>query len=90
LTYEVVYTEDARRSLKKMDAAASGAIISWIDKNIVGTGDPRRSGKALTGDLAGVWRYRVGDFRIFARIEDRRLVILVLDVRNRRNAHRRP
>ena len=88
MTYEVVYTEDARKALKKMDAAMSGAIISWIEKNLVGTDDPRRSGKALTGDLAGLWRYRVGDFRIFAKIEDRRLVILVLDVRNRRTAYR--
>jgi len=87
LTYEVVYTEDARRSLKKMDAAASGAIISWIDKNLVRTNDPRRSGKALAGALKGVWRYRVGDFRIFAKIEDRQLIILILEVRNRRNAY---
>jgi mRNA interferase RelE/StbE len=87
LKYDVVYTEDARGSLKKMDAVASGTIVSWIEKNLSGTDDPRRSGKALTGEFKGVWRYRVGDFRIFAKIEDRRLVILVLDVRNRRNAY---
>jgi len=88
LTYEVIYAEDARRSLKKMDAAMSGAILSWIEKNLVGTDNPRRSGKALAGDLAGMWRYRVGDFRIFAKIEDKRLVILILEIRNRRNAYR--
>ena len=88
MKYEVNYTEDARKSLNKMDAAASGLIISWIDRNLVGTESPRRNGKALTGEYAGVWRYRVGDFRIFAKIEDKRLVILVLDVRNRRNAYR--
>jgi len=88
LTYEIVYTKDARKSLNKMDAATSGAIVSWIDKNLIGTDDPRRMGKALTGKLAGVWRYRVGDFRIFAKIEDERLIILILDVRNRRRAYR--
>ena len=88
MIYEVFYTEDARRSLKKMDAIASGTIISWIEKNLVGTDRPRRDGKALTGDLAGVWRYRVGDFRIFAKIEDGRLIILILDVRNRRATYR--
>jgi mRNA interferase RelE/StbE len=72
-----------------MDAATSGTIVSWIDKNLVGTGDPRRNGKALAGEFAGVWRYRIGDFRILAKIEDKRLVILILDVRNRRNAYRR-
>jgi mRNA interferase RelE/StbE len=88
LTYDVVYTEDARRILKKMDAAMSGAIVSWIEKNLAGTDDPRRSGKAPIGEFAGLWRYRVGDFRIFAKIEDKRLIILILDIRNRRNAHR--
>jgi len=88
LIFEIVYTKDARKSLKKMDPMMSGAIVSWIDKNLIGTDDPRRTGKALTGKLAGVWRYRVGDFRIFAKIEDDKLIILRLDVRNRRNAHR--
>jgi mRNA interferase RelE/StbE len=88
LRYDVVYTEDARISLKKMDAVMSGAIVSWIEKNLVGTGDPRRNGRALTGEFVGVWRRRVGDFRILARIEDERSAILVLEVRNRRNAYR--
>jgi mRNA interferase RelE/StbE len=88
LIYDVVYTEDARRALKKMDAVRSGTVISWIDKNLIGTDDPRRSGKALTGALTGVWRYRVGDLRIFAKIEDGQLIILILDVRNRRIAYR--
>jgi mRNA interferase RelE/StbE len=87
LKYKAVLTKEAIKSLKKMDAAVSGTIISWIEKNLDGTDDPRRSGKALTGEFAGVWRYRVGDYRIFARIEDKRLVILVLDVKNRRNAY---
>jgi mRNA interferase RelE/StbE len=88
LTYDIVYSEDARKSLKKMDAATSGTIVSWIEKNLVGTDDPRRNGKAFTGEFKGVWRYRIGDFRIFAKIEDERLVIMVLDVRNRRSAYR--
>jgi mRNA interferase RelE/StbE len=88
LTYDILYTEDARKALKKMDAVMSGAIISWIEKNLVGTGDPRGTGKALSGEFAGLWRYRVGDFRIFAKTEDERFVILKLDVRNRRNAYR--
>ena len=88
MTYDVVYTEDARRSLKKMDAISSGTVISWIERNLAGSDDPRRNGKAPTGTFKGLWRYRIGDFRIFAKIEDKQLIILVLDVRNRRNAYR--
>lgn len=51
--------------------------------------DPRSRGKALTGNLAGVWRYRVGDYRVLCDIEDGRLVILVIDVAHRREVYRR-
>jgi mRNA interferase RelE/StbE len=54
LTFEIIHKEDAPRSLKKMDAAMSGAIVSWIEKNLSGTDDPRRSDKALTGEFKGL------------------------------------
>lgn len=50
--------------------------------------DPRSEGKALTGNLAGVWRYRVGDYRILCDIDNGRLVVLVVDVAHRREAYR--
>ena len=51
--------------------------------------DPRSRGKALTGNLAGLWRYRVGDYRIICDIEDGVLVILVVDVAHRREVYQR-
>ncbi len=51
--------------------------------------DPRSRGKALTGNLAGVWRYRVGDYRILCDIEDGRLVVVVIDVAHRREVYKR-
>ena len=51
--------------------------------------DPRSRGKALTGNLAGVWRYRVGDYRILCDIEDGVLLILVVDVAHRREVYKR-
>jgi mRNA interferase RelE/StbE len=50
--------------------------------------DPRRSGHALTGDRQGLWRYRVGDYRIVATIEDDRFVVLVVTVGHRREVYR--
>ena len=41
---------------------------------------PRAHGKALTGNLSGLWHYRVGDYRLIAEIRDDRLVILMLEV----------
>jgi len=88
LTYKVIYSEDAIKTLNKMDTTTSEMITSWVDKNLYRTDDPRRHGKALKGRFAGTWRYRVGDYRLFARIEDDRLIIFILEVRNRRSAYR--
>jgi len=47
----------------------------------------RERGKGLTGNLAGLWRYGVGDYRVICDIEDSCLVILALDVSHRLEAY---
>ena len=59
MIYEVRYDELALRQLKKMDKATRELIISYIEKNLVGTENPRLKGKALVRNLSGLWRYRV-------------------------------
>lgn len=49
------------KSFEKLDKQRQRIVKSWIEKNLVGTGDPRIHGKALTADRRGQWRYRVGD-----------------------------
>jgi mRNA interferase RelE/StbE len=50
--------------------------------------DPRSIGEALHGDKSGLWRYRVGDYRLICQIEDARLVIVVLNIGHRREVYR--
>ena len=70
-------------TIKKMDSSTSKLIRTWIEKNLIDTENPRIKGKALTGDLKGLWRYRVGDYRILADIQDDKIVILILDIGHR-------
>jgi mRNA interferase RelE/StbE len=49
---------------------------------------PRQRGKALTANLSGLWRYRVGDYRVICQIEDERLVVLVVGLSHRRDVYR--
>ncbi len=88
MKYELLYTEKAVRQLKKLDKSVLVMIKAWIEKNLVGTNDPRRFGKALTGDKKGWWRYRVGDYRILADIQDDQLIILVIEVGHRSSVYR--
>ncbi|WP_156422988.1 type II toxin-antitoxin system RelE family toxin [Amygdalobacter nucleatus] len=56
-------------------------------KEIAKYDDPKLQGKALTGNLAGLWRYRVGDYRLICLIENHTLLILVLDIGHRRDVY---
>ena len=81
--YTVEYSKAASKALLKMDKSVSRMIYGWVNRNLVGTPNPRAHGKALAGNLAGLWRYRVGNYRLIADIQDDRLVILMLEAGHR-------
>ena len=83
MKYDVEYSKTAVDNIKKIDSSTSKIIRNWIEKNLINTENPRIKGKALTGDLKGLWRYRVGDYRILADIQDDKIVILILDIGHR-------
>ena len=75
------------REFKKLDHYTKRMIKSWIIKNLQGCEDPRLHGKALTGDKKGLWRYRIGDYRLICSIQDDKLIILALSVGHRREIY---
>lgn len=87
MKYKVEFTEKSLRQLKKMDKHTASLILGWIRKNLEGCENPRQHGKGLTADKSGQWRYRVGDYRLLAEIEDDRIVILILSVGHRRDVY---
>ena len=87
MEYEVVFTEKALKSLKKMDKHISSLIIGWVEKNLQGCTDPRQFGKGLTANRSGQWRYRVGDYRLLADIQDEKIIILIINVGHRRDIY---
>jgi len=88
MRYTVEYTSKALKSLKKLDKPVLLMIKSWIEKNLIGTTEPRRHGKGLTSNRSGQWMYRVGDYRIIADIEDEKLIILVVEVEHRSRVYK--
>lgn len=87
LRYSVETTTRFDREFKKLDRYTKRIILSWIEKNLEGCSNPRQHGKALAGNLSGQWRYRIGDYRLIALIEDDRLVITALTVGHRREVY---
>jgi mRNA interferase RelE/StbE len=86
--WTVEFDRAAAKDLRKLGLEAERRVLRYLRERIAGSSDPRRFGHALTGDRKGLWRYRVGDYRIVAVIEGDRLVVLVVTVGHRREAYR--
>ena len=87
MTFKVELSKAAKKDLKKLDIQTSTLIINWLRKNLEGCSNPRIHGKALVGNHAGKWRYRVGDYRLIADILDDKIIILVLNIGHRREIY---
>lgn len=88
MKYHVEFTESALKELKKMDGQTARLITGWIKKNLEGCENPRQHGKGLTANRSGQWRYRVGDYRLLADIQDNKILILILHVGHRSEIYR--
>ncbi len=88
MAWTIEFDERARKDLRRLDTVVQKSILRYLRQRVAVAADPRRLGKPLHGEFAGLWRYRVGDWRLVCRIEDRRLVVLVLTVVHRREIYR--
>ncbi len=83
MTYQIVTTNKFDKSFKKLDRQTQKIIKAWIEKNLLECENPRLHGKALSANRSGQWRYRVGDYRILAEIQDDEVVLILVDVGHR-------
>lgn len=83
MIYQLVTTDKFDKAFKKLDRQTQKIIKAWLDKNLINCTDPRIHGKGLTSNRSGQWRYRVGDYRILAEIQDERLVLVLIDIGHR-------
>ncbi|WP_208560625.1 type II toxin-antitoxin system RelE family toxin [Marinilactibacillus kalidii] len=88
MTFKVRYEKEAQKALKKMDKFQAKIIINWIEKNLVDCENPFQHGKGLTADKSGIWRYRVGDYRILTDISNEEITILILKIGHRKDIYR--
>lgn len=88
MRYKLVFSKRALKELKKMDKAVSALIFAWLRKNTMERSDPRAFGKALKGDKKDMWRYRIGDYRVLANIEDEILIIIAIEIGHRRDIYK--
>ena len=89
MPHNVELSESVDRELGKLDAQQAKRILKFLHQRVAKLDDPRSLGEALHGSRLGeFWKYRVGDYRLICKIEDDRLVVLVLRVGHRREIYR--
>ena len=88
MAWVIDYTDTAKNQLRKLDKQTAKRIVDFMDERVAGLNDPRSTGKALTGPLGGLWRYRVGDCRVICEIQDEAITILVIRIGHRREVYR--
>ncbi len=90
MAWRIEFSATARRQLRKMGCQEAADIVRYLRERIATDEDPRRFGDPLRKELAGLWKYRVGDWRVICDIQDGRVTVLVLRVGHRSQVYRKP
>ena len=89
MAWAIEYGKDAEKEIAKLDRQMAQRIIKFMGNRVAKLENPRSIGEALTGSTLGdYWKYRVGDYRIIAEIQDEKLIVQVVRVGNRREVYR--
>ena len=88
MVWRIEYAESVQKDVRKLDAQERKRIRDFIEVKVALLDDPRSLGKPLSGGLSGLWRYRVGSYRVIANIEDRDVRILVVKIAPRKEVYR--
>ena len=90
MAWRIEFDRRAEKELSKLDPFVAKRILKFLRNRLAVLDDPRSLGEALKGVKFGdLWKYRVGDYRIIASVEDAVVTVLVLRIGNRRDVYRR-
>ena len=85
--WKIEWDSKALKEAKKLDRDARKKIVEYLEKRVLASQNPYQFGKPLKGNKAGIWRYRVGNYRILCQMEDKALIILVIAVGHRKDIY---
>jgi len=89
MVWKIEFDPAAIKELEKLDKTVERRIVKFLRERVASLDDPRQIGGSLKGTKSGLWKYRVGDYRIICSLEHDRLVVLVLQVGHRREVYKR-
>lgn len=86
--FKLVYEKNFLKDLKSFDKQQARLILAWIKVNLDKAHNPRDKGKALTGNFKGLWRYRIGNYRLICEIKDDELILICIAVGHRKDVYK--
>jgi mRNA interferase RelE/StbE len=88
LAWAIEFSDAGFKNLSSLDRPVAARIRKFLLERLAELDDPRSIGEALKGaSLGDYWKYRVGDYRVIATIEDKAVRILVVRIGNRKNVY---
>ena len=85
MVWKIEMTGEAEKELARIDKSAAKRIIRYLRERV--SVDPRASGKSLRGDLSGLWRYRIGDYRVICELYDKKVSVLLVRIAHRKDVY---
>ncbi|MGH8453261.1 MAG: type II toxin-antitoxin system RelE family toxin [Nevskiales bacterium] len=90
MVWRIEFNGAVEKDLKKLGPQAARRVLGFLRERVAVLDNPRSLGEALHGpELGKFWKYRVGDYRIIADIQDQAIRILIVRVGHRREVYRR-
>ncbi|MDA3850932.1 MAG: type II toxin-antitoxin system RelE/ParE family toxin [Spirochaetaceae bacterium] len=87
MAWKIKLSTNAEKQLRKLDKPTAKRILKYLRDTV--KPDPKSVGKYLKGNLADLWRYRVGDYRVICTFENGELIVLVLEIGHRREIYKK-
>ena len=88
MIWKIGFSSRAEREINKLNPKVQERILRFMKSRLAQRKNPRELGEALNGELSGYWKYRVGDYRIIAKIEDQTITIYVIAIGHRSEVYR--
>lgn len=88
MTYSIKATKKFSKEFSKLDKYTQVLVKAWIEKNLIGCENSRIHGKALVENMSGLWKYRIGDYRLICEIKDDELIIFALSIGHGREIYK--
>ncbi len=88
MSWRIEFNKASRKQFKDLGKGVQAEICRYLEERIASDNDPRRFGKPLSSNFAGLWRYRVGDYRLICEIQTGTFIVLVLKIGHRKDVYR--